>query len=75
MKYRISLDLSFADKRAADLLMGYARNNSGIAVSINEGGVNEEISFIDYHLCGHDENKPCENLERIEIRNIKKEEL
>ena len=50
-------------------MMVLVKNASSQAVSINEGLDNEEISFCDYELCGHDEGKPCTKLERLEIRN------
>ena len=68
MKYRVRLDLSFADGADAQSLMAYAKNLSSEAVSINEGEVNEEISFCDLELCGHDEGLPCQKLEMVEIR-------
>ena len=68
MKYRVRLDLSFADEADAQSLMAYAKNLSSEAVSINEDEVNEEISFCDLELCGHDEGLPCQKLERVEIR-------
>ncbi len=70
MKYRVRLDLSFADDTDARLLMDYAKQLSGKAVSINEGGDNEEISFYDMEICRHDEGLPCERLERAEIRKL-----
>ena len=48
MKYRVRLDLSFENEADAQSLMAYAKNLSGKAVSINEGEVNEEISFCDF---------------------------
>ena len=68
MKYRVRLDLSFNNKKIADLLMNYVKDRANSAVSINEGEVNEEISFVEYHLCGHDEGLPCGDVERIEVR-------
>ena len=68
MKYRVRLDLSFADGADAQSLMAYAKNLSDKAVSINEGEVNEEIAFCDLEICRHDEGLPCEKLERVEIR-------
>jgi len=68
MKYRVRLDLSFANAADARSLMAYAKNLSGQAVSINEGEVNEELSFCDLEICRHDEGLPCEKLERVEIR-------
>lgn len=68
MKYRVRIDLSFANKADAQSLMAYAKNLSDNAVSINEGEPNEEISFSDLELCRHDEGLPCERLERLEIR-------
>ena len=70
MKFRVRLDLSFDNEANALSLMNYAKSITGKAVSINEGADNEEIAYCDYHLCGHDEGKPCENLERVEIRKL-----
>ena len=70
MKYRIRVDLSFASEADAQSVMDYARSLSGKAVSINEGGVNEEISFCDLEICRHDEGLPCTKLDRVEIRSI-----
>ena len=70
MKYRIRLDLSFANQVDAQSLMAYAKNLSEKAVSINEGEVNEEIAFCDLEICRHDEGLPCERLERVEIRKL-----
>ena len=47
MKYRVRLDLSFESEIYAQSLMTYAKNLSGKAVSINEGGPDEEIAFSD----------------------------
>ena len=71
MKYRIRLDLSFASEANAQSLMGYAKRLSSRASSINEGEDNEEISFVDYELCGHDEGLPCQKIERLEVRKLK----
>ena len=71
MKYRVRLDLLFANEADAKLLMNYAKKISTKAVSINEGEVNEEIAFCDLELCRHDEGLPCEKLERVEIRKLK----
>ncbi len=70
MKYRVRMDLSFADEADARSLMAYAENLSGKAVSLNEGEPNEEISFYDLEICRHDEGLPCEKLERVEIRKL-----
>jgi len=70
MKYRVRLDLSFANQADAQSLMAYAKNLSRKAVSINEGEVNEEIAFYDLEICRHDEGGSCERLERVEIRKI-----
>ena len=68
MKYRVRLDLSFNDETDAQALMDYAKILSNKAASINEGEVNEEISFCDLEICRHDEGLPCEKLDRVEIR-------
>lgn len=70
MKYRVRIDLSFVNEADARSLMDYAKDLSGSAVSINEGEVNEEISFCDLELCRHDEGLPCEKLERVEVRKL-----
>jgi len=70
MKYRVRLDLFFESEADARSLMDYAKNLSSKAVSINEGEVNEEISFCDLEICRHDEGLPCEKLERVEIRKL-----
>ena len=69
MKYRVRVDLSFESEADALALMVYAKELSGKAVSINEGGDNEEISFCDIEMCRHDEGLPCTRLERVEVRN------
>ncbi len=70
MKYRVRLDLSFANEADARSLLNYARNLSGKAVSINEGESNEEIAFCDLEICRHDEGLPCTRLERLEVRKL-----
>ena len=70
MKYRVRLDLSFADEADAQTLMLYAKGVSESSVSINEGEPNEEIAFCDLEICRHDEGLPCESLERVEIRKL-----
>jgi hypothetical protein len=70
MKYRVRLDLSFASEAEARSLMAYAKNLTAKATSLNEGAVNEEISFCDLEICRHDEGLPCEKLERVEVRQI-----
>jgi len=70
MKYRVRVDLSFDNKADAHLLMDYAKALTGKAVSTNEGEVNEEISFCDLELCGHDEGLPCTRLDRLEVKKL-----
>ncbi len=70
MKYRVRLDLSFDSEKDAQALMDLARQISANAISINEGGHNEEISFSDMEICRHDEGLPCTSLERVEVRNL-----
>ena len=70
MKYRVRVDLSFSDGADAQLLMDYARGLTDKAVSINEGGGNEEISYCDIEICRHDEGLPCTRLDRVEVRNL-----
>ena len=70
MKYRVRLDLSFDSVADAQLLMDYARALTGKAVSINEGELNEEISFCEIEECRHDEGLPCVRLDRLEVRKL-----
>jgi len=69
MKYRVRLDLPFNDEVDARALMAFAKGLSMKAVSLNKGGVNEELAFCDLEICRHDEGLPCEKLERVEIRD------
>ncbi len=42
------------------------RDLKALAVKINEGRDNEEMTVrAVYHICRHDENKPCESEEEI----------
>ena len=68
MKYRVRIDLSFSKEADAKSLMDYAKKLTDKATSINEGLANEEISYCDYHKCYHDEGKPCQSIERVEVR-------
>ncbi len=70
MKYRVRLDLSFEGETDAVVLMDYAKGLSSRAVSIKEGGDNEEISFVDLEICRHDESfqEGCTRLDRVEVR-------
>ena len=69
MKYRVRIDLSFNSEADAQPLVDYAKVLTAKAVSINEGTVNEEISFCDFEICRHDEGLPCTRLERHEVRS------
>ena len=70
MKHRVRVDLSFAIESDAQTLMDYAKGVANKAVSINEGQVDEEISFCDLELCRHDEGLPCTRLDRLEVRKL-----
>ena len=70
MKYRVRVDLSFDSEADASALVNYAKALSGKAVSMNEGKVNEEISFCDLEICGHEEGLPCTRLDRLEVRRL-----
>ena len=69
MKYRVRIDLSFGEEADARLLMNYAKQKAKIALSVNEGKENEELSFCDMHLYGHDEGLPCQKIERVEVKS------
>ena len=70
MKYRVRVDLSFENESDAQTLMNYVKGTANKAVSINEGQVDEEISFCDLELCRHDEGLPCTRLDRLEVRKL-----
>ncbi len=70
MKYRVRVDLSFNSEADAKSVMNYAKALTGKVVSINEGEPNEEVSFCDLELCGHDEGLPCTRLDRLEVRKL-----
>ncbi len=70
MKYRVRVDLSFENEDDARAVMSAAKGLTGQAVSINEGAVNEEVSFCDLEICRHDEGLPCTRLERVEVRKL-----
>ncbi len=55
MKYRVRLDLSFADEADARALMDTAKKLISGASNINEGKENQEIGFIDYRESNHDD--------------------
>jgi len=63
MIYRIKVDLMFPYKSDSDdvwaALKNYLRQK-------NIRGIAEEKSYIDYHLCGHDDGKPCDTIEHFE---------
>jgi len=71
MKYRVRIDQSFDKESDAQDFYNLARNLLSKAVNINEDNANEEISFCDIHLCGHDEGKPCIPMEREVLRENK----
>jgi len=60
MKYRLTLDLAFDNKSDMDIILGAVKKVKSKAVKINAGLANEEVSRASWHLCGHDEDKPCE---------------
>jgi len=68
MKFRVRIDFSFDEEADARALIKVAKALAKIAVSINEGEANEEISFCDLEICRHDEGLPCTRLERVEVR-------
>lgn len=72
MKYRVNINLAFDKESDAKAFMGFAKQVSTKATSINEDKDNAEISFCDYHKRYHDEaiNRPCEPIEKIEIRKL-----
>ena len=67
MKYRVRVDLCFDSETDATNLMNYAKSMAASAVNIKPGTQDEEISFCDYELCGHDEGLPCQRIERIMV--------
>jgi len=71
MKYRVRLDMCFEKESDARLLVNYAKGKASKTVNINEGRPEEEISYCDLELCGHDEGRSCEHLIRHEFRKRK----
>lgn len=64
---RLRLDLFLPDMTPLQVAQTYPailqgiRQLKGLARKINEGQPNEEATVTaKYHLCRHDENKPCE---------------
>ena len=70
MKYRVRTDLSFDSEADARAFMAFAKQISAKSVSVNEGEVNQEISFCELEICRHDEGLPCTRLDRLEIRKL-----
>jgi len=68
MKYRVRMDLCFADEADARALLDQASGLATKAASLNEGGEREEISFAELELCRHEEGLPCSRLGRFEVR-------
>jgi hypothetical protein len=68
VKYRVKIDLSYENEADARALLDGVKGLGAKAVSLNEGGPDEEISFCELELCGHDEGKPCAILERTEVK-------
>jgi len=67
VKYRVRVDMSFDAEADARAVLDYAKQLSGIALSINGSKDGEEKSFCEVEKCRHDEGLPCEILERVEI--------
>ncbi len=65
MKYRVTLDMFFDSEKDKDALIAVVKPFVGKAVSIKTGGVSPESSRATWHLCGHDEGKPCEPMQNI----------
>jgi len=70
MKYRVSLDLAFDEEKHALNLKKEAENLLPEASNINEGKDNQEIGFIDYRECNHDDPTrtiPDKVIEHIDV--------
>ena len=65
MKYRLTLDLAFDNKADMDTIIGAVKKVKSKAKTINAGLANEEVPRASWHLCGHDEGKPCEKEQEI----------
>jgi len=65
----VRIDLPFKEKDDALVMVEFAKKMSEGASSINEGLPNEEIAFVDYELCGHEEGISCAKVERLEVRS------
>lgn len=63
MLYRIRIDLMFPNQIDGDEVWAALKNylkNKEIKSLVNE------TSYIDYHKCLHEENLPCEPIQRFE---------
>ena len=67
MKYRVRVDLSFANETDARSLMDFAKTSSSLAANLNEDEANCEISFCELELCRHEEDLPCVSLEKLVV--------
>ena len=75
MKYRVRLDMSFDNESDARLLVNYASNKSSKVVNIKEDKDDEEVSYCELELCGHEEGQPCTRLERHEFGKRKERRI
>ena len=61
MKHRVRVDLFLNQEDDALAVINAIKEKKSKYVTINPSKDNEQDSFIEYHLCGHDENKPCQD--------------
>jgi len=64
VKYRIRADLIFDRESDAQDLWQKLKSHTGLVKKVVNLDVDK--SYIELHLCGHDEAKECSILERIE---------
>jgi hypothetical protein len=70
MKYRVRADMIFDTEVAATEMFGLAQARIGKATAINAGKANEEASYCELEMCGHDEGKPCVVVARTSLKPI-----
>ena len=71
MKFRVRVDLPFSNQKDADAIIGRLAEVIAKASNINEGSTNEESAYIEYVLCGHDEDKPCTSVLKLGVADKK----
>lgn len=67
MKYRVRMDMIFDTEEDARTLMESGTALTSRAVCIKADTADAQASFCELELCRHDEDGPCQRLERVEV--------